>query len=125
MARISSAVASQSITCGLSGSPYAATGGAACAAYASLGDDQAALEHDPEKWVPVLPCDKREAFARRSCFSKKVERDADSTKRIAGLLTVPTDSGWATSAPVSGLELPVFRILPLQIHDFGSTVGRD
>ena len=25
------------------------------------------LTHDPEKWVPVFPRDKREAFARRSC----------------------------------------------------------
>src|ERR1700730_13004390 len=25
------------------------------------------LEHDPEKWLPVFPRDKREAFARRSC----------------------------------------------------------
>jgi len=24
-------------------------------------------QHDPEKWVPVFPRDKREAFARRSC----------------------------------------------------------
>src|SRR5438445_4861869 len=38
------------------------------------------LEHDPEKWVPVFPRDKREAFARRSCSNKKVERDDDSKK---------------------------------------------
>src|SRR5580698_5575238 len=30
------------------------------------------LEHDPEKWVPVFPRDKREAFARRSCSNKKI-----------------------------------------------------
>jgi hypothetical protein len=29
------------------------------------------LEHDPEKWVPVFPRDKREAFARRSCSNKR------------------------------------------------------
>jgi hypothetical protein len=29
------------------------------------------LEHDPEKWIPVFPRDKREAFARRSCSIKK------------------------------------------------------
>jgi hypothetical protein len=39
-----------------------------------------ALEHDPEKWVPVFPRDKREAFARRSCSNKKIERDDDSKK---------------------------------------------
>src|SRR5260370_38829125 len=44
------------------------------------------IEHDPEKacpaldagWVPVFPRDKREAFARRSCSNKKIERDDDS-----------------------------------------------
>jgi hypothetical protein len=30
----------------------------------------AELEHDPEKWEPVFPRDKREAFARRSCSNK-------------------------------------------------------
>src|SRR5713101_1263825 len=38
------------------------------------------LEHDPEKWVPVFPRDKREAFARRSCSNKKIERNDDSKK---------------------------------------------
>src|ERR1700677_4012853 len=28
------------------------------------------LGHDPEKWIPVFPRDKREAFARRSCSNK-------------------------------------------------------
>ena len=37
-------------------------------------------EHDPEKWVPVFPRDKREAFARRSCSNKKIERDNESKK---------------------------------------------
>src|SRR5882672_12688752 len=41
---------------------------------------QQSLEHDPEKWVPVFPRDKREAFARRSCSNKKIERDDDSKK---------------------------------------------
>jgi hypothetical protein len=36
------------------------------------------LEHDPEKWKPVFPRDKREAFARRSCSNNKLERDDDS-----------------------------------------------
>src|SRR5712675_69757 len=38
------------------------------------------LQHDPEKWVPVFPRDKRKAFARRSCSNKKMERDDDSRK---------------------------------------------
>jgi hypothetical protein len=29
------------------------------------------LEHDPEKWQPIFPRDKREAFARRSCSNDK------------------------------------------------------
>ena len=43
------------------------------------------LEHDPEKWVPVFPRDKREAFARRSCSNKKIERDDDSKKSYPAL----------------------------------------
>jgi len=31
-------------------------------------------------WIPVFPRDKREAFARRSCSNKKIERDDDSKK---------------------------------------------
>src|SRR6267143_2702753 len=38
------------------------------------------LEQDPEKWAPVFPRDKREAFARRSCSNKKIERN-DESKR--------------------------------------------
>jgi hypothetical protein len=38
------------------------------------------LEHDPEKWAPGFPRDKRQAFARRSCSNKKIERDGDSKK---------------------------------------------
>jgi hypothetical protein len=37
-------------------------------------------KHDPEKWVPVFPRDKRKAFARRSCSNKKIEWDDDSKK---------------------------------------------
>src|SRR6185312_10291988 len=33
---------------------------------------EAALEHDPEKWKPVFPHDKREAFARRSCSNEEM-----------------------------------------------------
>src|SRR6266850_928372 len=44
------------------------------------GGAGARLEHDPEKWAPVFPRDKREAFARRSCSNKKIERD-DESKR--------------------------------------------
>jgi hypothetical protein len=38
------------------------------------------LEHDPEKWKPVFPRDKREAFARRSCSNKKISPGSDSTQ---------------------------------------------
>src|SRR6202165_5405715 len=31
-------------------------------------------------WVPVFPRNKREAFARRSCSNRKIERDDDSKK---------------------------------------------
>jgi hypothetical protein len=40
-------------------------------------------EHDPEKWLPVFPRDKREAFARRSCSNKKIERDDDSKEKLS------------------------------------------
>src|ERR1700716_2865597 len=36
-------------------------------------------------WVPVFPRDKREAFARRSCSNKKIERDDDSKKNHPAL----------------------------------------
>jgi hypothetical protein len=39
-----------------------------------------ALEHDPEKWKPVFPRDKREAFARRSCSNNKMTDEHDSTQ---------------------------------------------
>src|SRR4051794_20797403 len=45
----------------------------------------ATLEHDPEKWAPVFPRDKREAFARRSCSNKKTDWDDDSKKRHPNL----------------------------------------
>src|SRR6202011_1862418 len=44
------------------------------------------LEHDPEKWIPVFPRDKREAFARRSCSNRKIERDDDSKKSHHALI---------------------------------------
>src|ERR1700682_6113567 len=36
-------------------------------------------------WIPVFPRDKREAFARRSCSNKKIERDDDSKKNHPAL----------------------------------------
>src|ERR1700674_3461090 len=51
------------------------------------GHPNACLEPDPEKWVPVFPRDKREAFARRSCSNKKIERDHDSKKSHPALAT--------------------------------------
>ena len=41
------------------------------------------LEHDPEKWVPVFPRDKRGAFARRSCSNKKIEQMTIQRKGIS------------------------------------------
>jgi hypothetical protein len=37
------------------------------------------LEHDPEKWVPAFPRDKRETFARKSRSNNELERDDDSS----------------------------------------------
>src|SRR5437660_9102526 len=42
------------------------------------GAGKGTLEHDPEKWVPV--------FGKRSCSSKRIERDDDSKKRHPALL---------------------------------------
>src|SRR6185437_5768600 len=41
-----------------------------------IGRFRTTLEHDPEKWKPVFPRDKREAFARRSCSIKEGDHDA-------------------------------------------------
>jgi hypothetical protein len=38
------------------------------------------LGHDPMGGYRFFPRDKREAFARRSCSNKKIERDDDSKK---------------------------------------------
>ena len=37
------------------------------------------LEHDPEKWIPV--------FGKRSCSTKRAERDDDSKRRHPALGT--------------------------------------
>ncbi len=61
----------------------AVTAGANGPCATNFGRDWCAiLEHDPEKWEPVFPRDKREAFARRSCSDKKTEHDDDSKKSI-------------------------------------------
>jgi hypothetical protein len=60
-----------------------------------------ARAHDPEKWVPVLPRDKRVAFARRSCANNKPCRAAtpafserhhrsETIKGVAAGLFVPS-----------------------------------
>ena len=41
----------------------------------------AQLEHDPEKWRPFFPRDKREAFARRSCVDGRDEPGHDEGSR--------------------------------------------
>src|SRR6266704_4354079 len=58
-------------------------------------------EHDPEKWVPVFPRDKREAFARRSCSNRKIERDDDSKKSHAALDPVTRPSSAHPSSALS------------------------
>src|SRR6266851_10204662 len=60
------------------------------------------LEHDPEKWVPVFPRDKREAFARRSCSNKKIERYDDSKKSHPALAIPPM-----CHCTPGSLEIPV------------------
>src|SRR5262249_15047121 len=54
----------------------------ACTIWHASGGQQglarASLEHDPEKWVPV--------FGKRSCSTKKLERDDDSNKSHPALL---------------------------------------
>jgi len=60
-----------------------------------------AIEHDPEKWVPVFPRDKREAFARRSCSNKKIEWDDDSKKSHPAL--APRMLHYARSVAQKGL----------------------
>ena len=65
---------------------------AALIVVASINDDAVAaarevldLEHDPEKCAAVFPRDKRDAFARRSCSIKNLERDDDSTSSLRAL----------------------------------------
>src|SRR5712672_2499547 len=56
-------------------------------------------------WIPVFPRDKREAFARRSCSNKKIERDDDSKKSHPAL---GTGAKWA-SVTKSFSDGPWFR----------------
>src|SRR5262249_16561091 len=44
-----------------------------------------ALEHDAEKWVPV--------FGKRSCSTKRLERDDDSNKSHPALVPEPVSRG--------------------------------
>jgi hypothetical protein len=81
----------------------------------SSGNTSSTLEHDPEKtcpaldagWVPVFHRDKREAFARRSCSNKKIERDDDSKKShpALALRTLPTLLSTVQIFSHSGAEL--------------------
>ena len=48
--------------------------------------------------VPVFPRDKREAFARRSCSNKKIERDDDSKKSHRALAGIGLKSPTYVSA---------------------------
>jgi hypothetical protein len=42
--------------------------------------DAEAIEHDADWLTPVLPRDKRKAFAARSCSNKKMTDGRDSTQ---------------------------------------------
>src|SRR6202521_6291757 len=59
-------------------------------------------------WVPVFPRDKREAFVRRSCSNKRIERDDDSKKSHPALARF----GQATIG--SGEALTISRWMPPQ-----------
>src|SRR5260370_30249890 len=82
--------------------------------YRAEGRIRSLVNHDPEKWVPVFPRDKREAFARRSCSNKKIERDDDSKKSHPALdirgaastapRTADTLHGWRRSRGVPTAE---------------------
>jgi hypothetical protein len=61
-----------------SGAPYSKCANAGPRPAFSISDW--VLEHDPEKWKPVFPRDKREAFARRSCSNNKMTDEHDSTQ---------------------------------------------
>src|SRR6476646_80407 len=67
------------------------------------------MEHDPEKWVPVFPRDKREAFARRSCSKKKIERNDDSKKSHHAL--------WPQAARTEFRNLPTSSLRRLPSPD--------
>src|SRR3981081_888322 len=57
----------------------------------SGGTRRNGAEHDPEKWKPVFPRDKREALARRSCSNKekRCDHDAIPTNRIMITSSIP------------------------------------
>src|SRR4029077_16792644 len=56
-----------------------------------------ALEHDPEKWVPV--------FGKRSCSSKRIERDDDSKKSHPALSAAMIDFLIATMSDTRFLAM--------------------
>src|SRR5882672_4140823 len=96
------------------------------------GDDTTILEHDPEKWAPVFPRDKREAFARRSCSNKKIEQDDDSKKSHPALASVNQalhgDRGGFAAADAERCD-PAFQIVRFermqQRHDQARAGGAD
>src|SRR5882672_401228 len=66
------------------------------------------LGHDPEKWVPVFSRDKREAFAKRSCSNKKIERDDDSKKSHPALEKQKKGVNMSDISAVKALVFDVF-----------------
>ena len=58
----------------------------------------ARVEHGPEKWVPVFPRNKREAFARTPCSKRNVSRSASRPRRQSSGRTPPHRRAPASAA---------------------------
>src|SRR3979411_2437549 len=70
-------------------------------------------------WVPVFPRDKREAFARRSCSNKKIERDDDSKKSHPALERL------VVGRIVVGRKFDrVVLLAGVELHDFPGNPGK-
>src|ERR1700693_961578 len=90
----------------------------------------------PDGWAPVFPRDKREAFARRSCSNKKIERDDDSSRSSAVALSrsgtvftsiSPRARAWQAARGSATREAPLRCGEPMQLRRAGATsiVGKD
>jgi hypothetical protein len=66
-------------------------------------------EHDPEKWKPVFPRDKRGTFARRSCSNKRITPEHYSTQLNNALAEGSAERG-TVSAGEQGIKAISGRI---------------